>query len=808
MLNLVQVQASLQSPIVTNQDLMKYANGANPEVPSYMALGELNRRKQLEQLAQPVPAQQPTVKNQIEQGLGSLGQVNPLTAQQGANPLAPQAATNPTAPQQGTNPVAAPTGQVNPVAAPAGQVNPVGAIQQSPEEAYARMKQVQGPQGVPQAPQAPAVPMAHGGLASMPLHHMFHADNYAGGGIVAFDEGGKAEETVEDFPASENPTAYMSGREREAYEANQKLADLLQLNGSVAGVQGAPGSPSGPTVISPNAPPSTIGYSTPVETAGIPSAAGSQGGAGEEATAEETAGPTNYSSLDTLAGIQGLPGTPSGPAVEAPEQAGPTNYSSLDTQAGIAGLPGTPSGPAIKAPDETPALPYSSLDTLAGQAGAPGGPSGITDAQALAAIKKVTADNATAENPRFTPLGTSTATAPAAGIKGAEGAQSGEAKASPATQAATATKKLVDMFGEVQPDAVPDDLPKSLQEMKDYFKKAGVKENPLSALEDRQRAMEARQAENHKQDAMERLIAFATAYSGANPALGFAGAASAGMKARTELVHKQREIQDAEDKAAMEFWKADAMAQDARARDDAKMGIEWNNQKKQALKDFKTSYLAQQEVQAKIKDSQSKEITALAAKEEVALKTTESPRKLAVVESNAKAKMIEANAALERERGANADRKEALKQQQEIKKREDLTNALKNSESLKKASDAEVAFLNNPLTGAADLSKPEVYEQYKRLHQAVENEARAIHTRQGAGELYQPRPLLEKPPVNPKTPSWWERTFGPSAPANTAAENKPATPYTPPRPTNVPQGAQWSDKTQSWWNTQTGQEYK
>jgi hypothetical protein len=201
MLNLVQVQASLQNPIVTNQDLMKYANGSNPDVPSYMALGELNRRKQLEALAQPTPQQQPTVKQQVEQGLGSLAQANPVAPLQGANPTLAQAGVNPIAQQAGTNPVAS-----------SGMIDPTQLLQQGPQEAYAQMKQVRGsgnnPQtGVPQAPgnpqlpQAPATPMAHGGLASMPLHHMFHHDNFAGGGIVAFDEGGETEDTTSDSKA-------------------------------------------------------------------------------------------------------------------------------------------------------------------------------------------------------------------------------------------------------------------------------------------------------------------------------------------------------------------------------------------------------------------------------------------------------------------------------------------------------------------------------------------------------------------------------------------------------------------------------
>ena len=48
-MNLVQVQERLKD--MPTQVIMSYANGMNPEVPPYLALGELNRRKQMEQRA-------------------------------------------------------------------------------------------------------------------------------------------------------------------------------------------------------------------------------------------------------------------------------------------------------------------------------------------------------------------------------------------------------------------------------------------------------------------------------------------------------------------------------------------------------------------------------------------------------------------------------------------------------------------------------------------------------------------------------------------------------------------------------------
>ena len=64
-MNLIQVQDRLKD--MPTQAIMSYANGSNPDVPPYLALGELNRRKQMEQ--KQVQAPQGTVKDQIEQSV-------------------------------------------------------------------------------------------------------------------------------------------------------------------------------------------------------------------------------------------------------------------------------------------------------------------------------------------------------------------------------------------------------------------------------------------------------------------------------------------------------------------------------------------------------------------------------------------------------------------------------------------------------------------------------------------------------------------------------------------------------------------
>ena len=157
MFNLVEVQTALQSPSVQLADLMKYANGSSAEVPAYLALGELNRRKQLEATNTAFNAKPPTVKDQLTNAPPA---VNPTAAPTGIAPTgAPQLASA----------VAAPP-RMNVAAAPANQVNPI----------------------------APPQMAAEGGLLSIPTPHMFKQESYANGGIVAFDAGGKTSQKMTD----------------------------------------------------------------------------------------------------------------------------------------------------------------------------------------------------------------------------------------------------------------------------------------------------------------------------------------------------------------------------------------------------------------------------------------------------------------------------------------------------------------------------------------------------------------------------------------------------------------------------------
>jgi hypothetical protein len=159
-MNLIQIQEHLKD--LPAQVIQSYANGANPEVPPYMALAEMQRRQTMEQRAsQQQQAQQgpmPTVKEQIEQSAGLAG----LQAKQ-----AQQAQQQQQGPQGGPIPGGIPQPQQQP--------------QSSPEQ--------QGI-GAPQQPQ-PTQQMAEGGMATaaqgienlQPPEGMFE---YSDGGILGF----------------------------------------------------------------------------------------------------------------------------------------------------------------------------------------------------------------------------------------------------------------------------------------------------------------------------------------------------------------------------------------------------------------------------------------------------------------------------------------------------------------------------------------------------------------------------------------------------------------------------------------------
>jgi len=196
-MNLIQITEQLKNPAVSVQQLMQYANNTNPQVPSYVALAEMQRRQSMQA---PPQAPQQTVKDQLGASLMGLPSVAP-----GAAPQQPQQQT----PQQPTP--QPPTQQ---------------ASQPAPE-------QVPMPQPKEALPMQPGMQpgMAGGGLATIPLN-MHH--DFASGGIIAFADGGYPEEyaipekiTEEEAQARREKAEKARGIGQDPYaEAKRRYAEL------------------------------------------------------------------------------------------------------------------------------------------------------------------------------------------------------------------------------------------------------------------------------------------------------------------------------------------------------------------------------------------------------------------------------------------------------------------------------------------------------------------------------------------------------------------------------------------------------
>jgi len=159
-MNLIQIQEHLKD--LPTQAIMSYANGQNPQVPPYMALGEMNRRKSMEQRAAQAPDS--SVKEKLESEL----------SQQVALPGI----------GQGMNMRMNPAGMPPPM--PAAQPQMAPQMPKMPVQPAARPmppQQMAKPGSIP----AGAPGMAAGGLAELPVRKDIF--NYAPGGIVAFAEG-------------------------------------------------------------------------------------------------------------------------------------------------------------------------------------------------------------------------------------------------------------------------------------------------------------------------------------------------------------------------------------------------------------------------------------------------------------------------------------------------------------------------------------------------------------------------------------------------------------------------------------------
>ena len=156
-MNLIQIQEHLKD--LPTPAIMAYANGQNPQVPPYMALGEMNRRKAMEQRAAQAPDS--SVKEKLE---GELAQQIGLPGV-----------------GQGMNMRINPAGM--PPAMPAAQPQMAPQMPKMPIQPAARPmppQQMSQPGSIP----AGAPGMAAGGLAELPVRKDIF--NYAPGGIVAF----------------------------------------------------------------------------------------------------------------------------------------------------------------------------------------------------------------------------------------------------------------------------------------------------------------------------------------------------------------------------------------------------------------------------------------------------------------------------------------------------------------------------------------------------------------------------------------------------------------------------------------------
>lgn len=176
MLNLIQVQERLRD--MPMQAIMQYANGANPMIPPFLALGELNRRKKMQENAAAEQAKEmagaPSIKEQIEQATG-------LMALQGARQ---RQAAQQQAGMQASMPMAAP----NTMTSEPAQMATGGSVDDVMRRDYQRGGMAMSPDMMRKLAMLKA--MKRPGVAGIPVQNMFKRSDYAGGGIVAFENGG------------------------------------------------------------------------------------------------------------------------------------------------------------------------------------------------------------------------------------------------------------------------------------------------------------------------------------------------------------------------------------------------------------------------------------------------------------------------------------------------------------------------------------------------------------------------------------------------------------------------------------------
>jgi hypothetical protein len=201
-MNLIQIQEHLKD--LPTQAIMSYANGQNPQVPPYMALGEMNRRKTMEQRAAQAPDS--SVKEKLE------SELNQQVALPGIG--------------QGMNMRINPAGMPPPVPSAQPQMAPkMPGMPVPPMAPKMPPQQMAQPGAIP----AGAPGMAAGGLAELPVRRDIF--NYAPGGIVAFADEGLVPAAVSDEAVSSGgaaPSPDMVGTDQLPVGlANKILADRL-----------------------------------------------------------------------------------------------------------------------------------------------------------------------------------------------------------------------------------------------------------------------------------------------------------------------------------------------------------------------------------------------------------------------------------------------------------------------------------------------------------------------------------------------------------------------------------------------------
>ena len=202
-MNLVQVQENLKDLEI--EDIMNYANGMNPDVPPYLALAEMNRRKRVAQKTAEAP--QGSIKENLEQQMGVM-QMQAAKQRQMAQQMAQQ-----------------------------------GAQAQMPV-----------PPGVPE-PQMQAMP-EDSGVATLPTGEM----EFGSGGIVAFANAeGKQLVEDEDLPMWARQTR------RERLERQRKLDESRDKNMAAVANEGFtnPGMQNDPRLVGTTPPAETLGTMPP-----------------------------------------------------------------------------------------------------------------------------------------------------------------------------------------------------------------------------------------------------------------------------------------------------------------------------------------------------------------------------------------------------------------------------------------------------------------------------------------------------------------------------------------------------------------